>query len=496
MNFWDIDIAHYGAYSLYLEAIRRTDRLVHELWQHAQSLPAVPRSHDAARGPRAGTRQRRRRQRVREPPQRRRVLPARVARGGGRRRAQGRRHGTADPHRRRRPDGGAAFSGSRCRSAKAGRSRSWRSSRSAAMQFDAGLTGDAAALARAHGDVLAAPAGDGQRVHPRRAAEVAARSSRRAALPAGAAGSPLAVCRSRSWSGRSPAIARVEAEAGCRPDRASATPRGSRTRRRRCCESAAPARVAEGSRRALPDNRPGARGAALSRRMRRVAWSSRLYGSGIAVQPDKLWSRFKGAGIRVPLEPGRRAADTERVSRQALFGARDDGAHGAAGRGAGPSRRRCDAGSSSRTKRCTRCATQRHGRLGQPRRGGRVTGLSYDRLRAYRDELTRALYSKIQSGVESPQAFAAYARSLKIAPAPGALLHADDILLRLRPRRAADRQRHAVREQHVRRVGRGAGAPAGAAARPGDAVRRPRQAEAVQQPAAVLAAPRRPIRSR
>ncbi len=39
VNFWDIDIAHYGAYSLYLEAIRRTDRLVYELWEHAQSLP-------------------------------------------------------------------------------------------------------------------------------------------------------------------------------------------------------------------------------------------------------------------------------------------------------------------------------------------------------------------------------------------------------------------------------------------------------------------------
>jgi hypothetical protein len=39
VNFWDIDIAHYGAYSLYLEAIRRTDRLVHELWRHAQASP-------------------------------------------------------------------------------------------------------------------------------------------------------------------------------------------------------------------------------------------------------------------------------------------------------------------------------------------------------------------------------------------------------------------------------------------------------------------------
>ena len=40
VNFWDIDVAHFGAYSLYLEAIRRTDRLVHGLWRHAQSLPA------------------------------------------------------------------------------------------------------------------------------------------------------------------------------------------------------------------------------------------------------------------------------------------------------------------------------------------------------------------------------------------------------------------------------------------------------------------------
>jgi len=40
VNFWDLDIAHYGAFSLYLDAVRRTDRLVHELWQHVQSLPA------------------------------------------------------------------------------------------------------------------------------------------------------------------------------------------------------------------------------------------------------------------------------------------------------------------------------------------------------------------------------------------------------------------------------------------------------------------------
>ncbi len=60
---------------------------------------------------------------------------------------------------------------------------------------------------------------------------------------------------------------------------------------------------------------------------------------------------------------------------------------------------------------------------------GSLTGLSYDRLRGYRDDLTRALYRKIQNGVESPQAFAAYARGLQIAPPSGALLYSADVLL-------------------------------------------------------------------
>jgi hypothetical protein len=35
----DIDVAHTGAYSLYIEAIRRTDRLCAQLWKIAQSEP-------------------------------------------------------------------------------------------------------------------------------------------------------------------------------------------------------------------------------------------------------------------------------------------------------------------------------------------------------------------------------------------------------------------------------------------------------------------------
>ena len=151
-----------------------------------------------------------------------------------------------------------------------------------------------------------------------------------------------------------------------------------------------------------------------------------LYGSGIAVQADKLWNRFKGAGVRVPL----RLEGTQGSAAflRALFGGRDRGGTGPVLFAAARESARlaaqdawiieshealhdlCEDGSAARTSESW------------------LTGLSYDRLRVYRDDLTRALYGKIQSGVESPQAFAAYARSLKIAPGPGVLLQSADVL--------------------------------------------------------------------
>jgi hypothetical protein len=37
VNFWDMDVAHWGSYSLYLQAVTRTDRLVGMLWDEVQS---------------------------------------------------------------------------------------------------------------------------------------------------------------------------------------------------------------------------------------------------------------------------------------------------------------------------------------------------------------------------------------------------------------------------------------------------------------------------
>lgn len=39
VNFWDMDVAHWGSYSLYLQAITRTDRLVGMLWEEVESNP-------------------------------------------------------------------------------------------------------------------------------------------------------------------------------------------------------------------------------------------------------------------------------------------------------------------------------------------------------------------------------------------------------------------------------------------------------------------------
>ncbi|HYI92745.1 MAG TPA: hypothetical protein VEX68_04320 [Bryobacteraceae bacterium] len=39
VNFWDMDVAHWGSYSLYLQAITRTDRLTGMLWDEVQENP-------------------------------------------------------------------------------------------------------------------------------------------------------------------------------------------------------------------------------------------------------------------------------------------------------------------------------------------------------------------------------------------------------------------------------------------------------------------------
>jgi hypothetical protein len=147
-----------------------------------------------------------------------------------------------------------------------------------------------------------------------------------------------------------------------------------------------------------------------------------IYGSGIAVQPAKLWSRLKAAGVRIPLTlAGVKNADGYL---QALFGARP-GDSSLVGRLEG------EAGFASTDAWFIEAHAALHDLVRHLLASGSarsLTGLSYERLLPYRDELMRTLFRKVQSGVESPQAFAAYARGLTLAPDPGTLLNPDAIV--------------------------------------------------------------------
>ena len=295
------------------------------------------------------------------------------------------------------------------------------------MQFDAGLTGDAAALARAHQAALDA-------VPATVAAFILVELQKWASLFAAEQRYQRALLEQLSGLSKpdlsriTAGIARVETAAGC--DRIA---RGNPGRFQDDAQALLRKRQLLTAWRKEIDAFFATIDPALDARLfppdapRRLV--VQLYGSGIAVQPDKLWSRFGRTGIRVPLDlsgsPGLRnvsagAVRSWRRRQHAAAGARVRSratrqlGHRVA-RHPAPALRR--GGAASRSRRRSAVAVDRG-----------LVGLSYERLREYRDQLTRALYSKIESGVESPQAFAAYARSLKIAPGPDALLHPDSIL--------------------------------------------------------------------
>jgi hypothetical protein len=291
------------------------------------------------------------------------------------------------------------------------------------MQFDASLTGDAGALARTHAALLSRLPATVQafiilELQKWPALFGPEQRYQRALLEhlAGLPGLEL----SRAMAG----IARVETEAGC--DKIA---RGNPAR----FQDEAQALLRK--RRLLPEWRKEVD--ALFRQVDPILEAHlylpgaprrlvvQIYSSGIAIQSDKLWQRFKGTGIRVPLSL--KGSEASEPFLRALFGGREAGGTAlfAAVRAAedtNPLHAWIVESQDALHALCDRGAMKDSA-------GDALAGLSYDRLRPYRDELTRALYSKIQTGVESPQAFAAYARSLKITPAPGALLYTNDLLL-------------------------------------------------------------------
>lgn len=289
------------------------------------------------------------------------------------------------------------------------------------MQFDAGLTGDAAALAREHAGVLARlPA----TVHAfilvelqkwpalfpaeqRYQRALLDELSRRPGPALQAAGAGIARVEAEAGIGRigsrEPARFQDDAQARLRARRLLAPWREEVDRFFRTIDPAVEAQL-------FPADAP-----------RRLI--VQIYSREIAVQPDKVWSRFKDVGLRVPLDL-QGIQGSAPFLRALLAASRPDAA--------GPGLLAAAAASSGLGPLDT-WIVEAHEALHElwgrtPASGDAPAGLSYDRLRGYRDELMRALYQRIQGGVESPQAFAAYARSLKIAPGAEAMFPASDLL--------------------------------------------------------------------
>jgi hypothetical protein len=145
-----------------------------------------------------------------------------------------------------------------------------------------------------------------------------------------------------------------------------------------------------------------------------------LYGEGIAIQRDKLWKRLSGLGTRVPLRLDAAGASAPFLralfaagAKDTLFTALRDSAR------LGPHDSWIVEAGDSLLGLCEAEAA------GAP---ACATGLSYARLRAYRDLLARSLYERVLRGVSGPQELAAYARTLDFAPPPGSLLHSDEVV--------------------------------------------------------------------
>jgi len=288
------------------------------------------------------------------------------------------------------------------------------------MQFNAGLTGDAAALAREHGGVLARlPA----TVHAFILVELQKwptlfgpeRRYQRALLD------HLSALTRRELDQAASGIGRIEREAAV--DRL-----GERTPARFQDEAQALLRTRglNVAWREEVDRFFQRIDPALEARLYPADAPRRLivqiYARSIAIHREKLWSRFKQDGLRVPLNL--EGTNGTEAFLQALFGPRAS-AGGAPAIFAAPESAPLDAWLIESHEALHALCEGKNGETA----AGSLTGLSYDRLRPYRDDLTRALNRKIQSGVESPQVFAAYARSLQIVPPAGALPYGPDVVL-------------------------------------------------------------------
>lgn len=153
-----------------------------------------------------------------------------------------------------------------------------------------------------------------------------------------------------------------------------------------------------------------------------------LYGEGMAIERDRLWSRFGKMGVRVPLDLDGATASGAFLG--ALFtGRREPTRHTPA-----PTLfhlRRELQNASPLDSWVIEAGDALHALCEKQNDRGEAcaTGMSYDRLRAYRERLTESIYAKVLSGVRSPLELADYLKTLQVEPREGVTLFFNDNVL-------------------------------------------------------------------
>ena len=156
-----------------------------------------------------------------------------------------------------------------------------------------------------------------------------------------------------------------------------------------------------------------------------------IYGQGVAIERETLWKRFREAAVRVPLSLG--AAQTTAPFLAELF----TGLPPSAAANAAPTLFQALAWSKGYSPLdswiieagdglhalCEQKAREINGAPG-------VTGVSYDRLRAYRERLSDAIYSKVTSAnLAGPLELEAWLETLDAKPQEGFTLHSAPVVL-------------------------------------------------------------------
>src|SRR6266571_1893308 len=156
-----------------------------------------------------------------------------------------------------------------------------------------------------------------------------------------------------------------------------------------------------------------------------------IYGQGIAIEREALWKRFREVAVRIPLSLG--AAETTAPFLTELFTGLPASAVAntaptlfqilASSKGYSPLDSWIIEAGDGLHALCEQKERERGG-------GPGVTGLSYDRLRAYRERLSDAIYSKVASAnLSGPLELEAWLETLDAQPQEGFTLHSAPVVL-------------------------------------------------------------------